>query len=54
MLLNLYKQKWNSPLKLPDPQGVSERTCENIAKMADLAVEYAKRIDEGMKKVGVV
>lgn len=51
MLLNLYKQKWNNPLRLPDPKLVSEETCKNIKEMAELAKEYSKRIEEEMKKV---
>lgn len=51
MLLNLYKQKWNNPLRLPDPKLVSEETCKNIKDMAELAKEYSKRIEEEMKKV---
>jgi len=50
MLLNLYKQKWNNPLRLPDPKLVSEETCKNIKDMAELAKEYSKRIEEEMKK----
>jgi 26S proteasome regulatory subunit N11 len=55
MLLNLYKQKWNNPLRLTDPKTASEETCKNVAEMADLAKEYSKRIEEEMKKVqGIV
>jgi 26S proteasome regulatory subunit N11 len=45
MLLNLYKQKWNNPLRLSDPKLASEETCQNVADMANLAQEYAKRIE---------
>jgi len=45
MLLNLYKQKWNNPLRLSDPKLASEETCQNVADMANLAKEYAKRIE---------
>jgi 26S proteasome regulatory subunit N11 len=51
MLLNLYKTKWNSSLKLPDPRSISDTTCKNIENMSDLAKEYSKRIEEEMKKV---
>lgn len=32
------------------PKELSEKTCTNIESMAKLSVEYAKRIDEEIKK----
>ena len=50
MLLNLYKNKWNSALKLQDQQEVTEHSGENMEKMGKWCVEWAKRIDEETKK----
>lgn len=30
MLLNLYKQKWNSAMKLQDPKEITEESSENF------------------------
>ena len=51
MLLNLYKEKWTSGMAILPPKELSEKTCTNIESMAKLSVEYAKRIDEEIKKV---
>lgn len=50
MLLNLYKSKWNSALKLTDREHLTERTGESCSQMGKLSVEWAKRIDEETKK----
>lgn len=49
MLLNLYKQKWSHGLKLTDQTKITEHSHENFEKVAKLAVEWAKRIDEETK-----
>lgn len=51
MLLNLYKEKWTSGMAILGPAELSEKTCSNMESMGKLAVEYAKRIDEEIKKV---
>jgi hypothetical protein len=38
MLLNLYKQKWSSGLKLQDQTKVTEHSHENFEKMSKLAI----------------
>lgn len=44
MLLNLYKQKWNSGLKLKNQEETSEHSAENFKKIAKWAEEWTKRI----------
>lgn len=44
MLLNLYKQKWNTGMKLNDPKNISEHSHENFEKIGKWAVDWAKRI----------
>ena len=51
MLLNLYKERWTSGMTLIPPKELSEKTCSNMESMGKLAVDYAKRIDEEIKKV---
>jgi hypothetical protein len=50
MLLNLYKQKWNSGLKLKDQSKITEHSHENFEKVSKFAIEWAKRIDEETKE----
>lgn len=38
MLLNLYKQKWNSGLKLNEQTQITEHSHENFKKMSKLAL----------------
>jgi len=50
MLLNLYKQKWNSGLKLKNQEETTEHSAENFKKIAKWAEEWTKRIEEETKK----
>ena len=50
MLLNLYKQKWNSGLKLKNQEEITEHSAENFKKIAKWAEEWTKRIEEETKK----
>ena len=45
MLLNLYKNKWNSALKLNDQEETTEESSENVGNMGKWCVEWAKRIE---------
>jgi hypothetical protein len=46
MLLNLYKNKWNSALKLKDQEESTERSGENLEKVGRLCEDWSKRIEE--------
>jgi 26S proteasome regulatory subunit N11 len=50
MLLNLYKQKWNTALRLQDQTKVTEHSHENFEQISKWTVEWAKRIEEETKK----
>ena len=50
MLLNLYKQKWNSGLKLKNQEEITEHSAENFKKISKWAEEWTKRIEEETKK----
>lgn len=50
MLLNLYKQKWNSGLKLKNQEEITEHSADNFKKIAKWAEEWTKRIEEETKK----
>lgn len=50
MLLNLYKSKWNSSLKLNDQEQTTERSGDNLEKVGKLCLEWSKRIDEETEK----
>lgn len=50
MLLNLYKNKWNNPLKLHDQEQTTEESSENIKNIAKWCDEWGKRIEDETKK----
>lgn len=50
MLLNLYKQKWNSGLKLTNQEQITEHSSDNFKKIAKWAEEWSRRIEEETKK----
>lgn len=50
MLLNLYKKKWNQGLKIDDMDEHSKKNESVMKEMVGLAKNYAKWIDDEMKK----
>jgi 26S proteasome regulatory subunit N11 len=50
MLLNLYKNKWNTALKLNNQEQTTERSGDNLEKVGKLCLEWSKRIDEETEK----
>lgn len=50
MLLNLYKQKWNSGLKLKNQTEITQNTAENFSKVGKWCEEWSKRIEEETEK----